>query len=667
VQNAAASATDNKARSILFEILQAAPTYYINGSLMQRRHLSTWLALIGCGFACTACAQLPERPEFVKHIQPMLQTLCFDCHGNGADEGGVQFDTAESAEALVGNRQLWGKVWDNVLTEMMPPAEMPQPTQTERRMLSRWIGQTVFGLDPAAPDPGRVTIRRLNRVEYRYSLLDLLGVDFPVEEHFPVDDTGYGFDTIGDVLTVPPTLMDKYFVAAARISEQLLKEKTDPASDRSAAYRQVFGAEEPSAEPAEQLDRARQIVKRIATRAYRRPVDEMTVEKLLSLTQPALEAGEASYQELVCRALEAILVSPRFIYRAEFQPSPDDPRSIHPLDEWALASRLSFFLWSSLPDQELFDLASAGRLREELANQVERMLRDPKSSRFVDNFVGQWLQTRDVEGIHRQKELQKLIRHLRTDMRDETYAFFAHVMREDRDVLELIAADYSFLTEDLAKFYGVPDVTGSEPQLVEFPPGSPRGGILTHASVLLVTSNPDRTSPVKRGQFILANILGTPTPSAPPDVPALEQVTRGVSWHISMREQLALHREDPSCAVCHDRMDPLGLGLENFDAIGRWRDTDDGFPIDATGELASGEKFEGIRELRDILAKKPRLFYRCLTRKLMTYALGRGIEYTDTLTIEAIVDAMIAGEGRFSTLLMGILESPQFQRRRGNE
>jgi len=634
-----------------------------------RRRLAIWLTLIGCGLTLRVEAQLPERPDFATHVRPILRTLCFDCHGDGADEGGVQFDTAESIDALIANQELWGKVWDNVLTETMPPADMSQPTEVQRTTLSRWIGQTAFGLDPTSPDPGRVTIRRLNRVEYGYSVLDLLGVDFPVAEHFPVDDTGYGFDTIGDVLTVPPTLMDKYFVAAARISEDLLKETTSPASERSVAYERVFGLDEPPGQPAEQLERARQIVQQIATRAYRQPVDNATVEKLLGLTKRSPGAPAASFEELVCRSVEAILVSPRFIFRAEFQPLPDDPQSVHPLDEFSLASRLSYFLWSSLPDQELLDLAKAGILRNHLRAQVGRMLQDSKSSRLVDNFVGQWLQTRDVEGIHRSGKLHDRIRNLRSDMRDETLDFFTHIMREDRDVIEFIAADYSFLNEDLAEFYGVADITGSEMQLVKFSPDSPRGGILTHASVLMVTSNPDRTSPVKRGRFVLDNILGTPAPPAPPDVPALDDA-REKGEQLSLRAQLEQHRADPSCATCHDSLDPLGLALENFDAIGRWRDEDGGQPIDASSQLASGESFSGIRELREILTRKRRLFYRCLTRKLLTYALGRGIEYTDTLAIEAIIDAMVAGEpdarGRFSTMLMGIVESPQFQLRRGN-
>lgn len=632
---------------------------------MPRRCFTAWLALYASTFAMPADAQVPESPEYATHIRPLLETLCYDCHGYGADEGGVQFDAADSNEALIANRKLWGKVWDNVLTGTMPPADMSQPTETERRILSRWIGQTVFRLDPQSPDPGRVTIRRLNRVEYRYSVLDLLGIDYPTDERFPADDTGYGFDTIADVLTVPPTLMDKYFDAAAQISERI----EQSANGDKKIHRRIFGTEPLPDSRDEQYELAQTIVERLATRAYRQPASSETVERLLSLAKPAFDANEASVEELVARAVEAILVSPRFIYRAEFQPQPDDPSSVHPLDEFALASRLSYFFWSSLPDDELLSLAKAGALRDELSAQVRRLLQDDKSARFVENFVGQWLQTRNVKGIHRSRKLMQRVRRVRGDMRDETHQFFSHIMREDRPVVELIAADYSFLNDDLAELYDVPGVIGDQLRLVKFADDSPRGGILTHASVLMVTSNPDRTSPVKRGMFVLDNVLGMPPPPAPPDVPALEDSQQD-DEKLSFREQLARHRADPGCASCHDRMDPLGLGLENFDAIGRWREEAEGLPIDASSQLASGEPFSDVRELREILVQKRRLFYRCLTRKLMTYALGRGIEYTDTPEIEAIVDALMAKEtdgerAKFSTLLMGIVESPQFQLRRG--
>jgi len=608
-------------------------------------------------------AHSTESPSFEIDVQPLLKKLCYDCHGNGSSEGGLDFDAHASVKELVANKKLWGKVWENVLTETMPPADMTQPSRGERNALSRWIASEVFDLNPAAPDPGRVTIRRLNREEYRYSVCDLLGVDFPVYDHFPVDDTGYGFDTVGDVLTIPPPLMEKYFVAAQRIADRLA---SPPPKIDLPIYEAIFFSGAPPSDRGAQLDYARQILARLAGRAFRRPADEAVVEKLLALVTRALDEDRVSFEQAISRALVGVLVSPRFLYRAEVQPEPNNPDRVYPLDEYALAARLSYFLWSSIPDPQLFDLASQGRLRAELPLQVERMLADPKSDRFVANFVGQWLHTREVEGVHKSGELQKPLSHLRPSMRRETEMMFAHVMRGDRDLIELVAADYTFLDQRLAEYYGVPGILGNKMRFVTLPADSPRGGVLTHGSILLVTSGPDRTSPVKRGRFILDNILGTPSPPAPPEVPALEESLVGATRTLSRREQLERHREDPECASCHDRMDPLGLGLENFDAIGRWRETRAGEPIDSRGKLVSGEEFSGIRQLRQILGNKRRLFYRCLTRKIMIYAIGRGIEYTDTPVIEDIVEATIDGNGRFSTMLLGIVQSAQFQSRRGN-
>lgn len=619
-----------------------------------------------CVFLVVALPVMPgfAQPSFERHIQPLLENLCYDCHGDGANEGGMQLDAHDSLEQLVADQRLWGKVWDNVLTETMPPADAGQPSADERKLLSNWIAETVFRYNPAAPDPGRVTIRRLNREEYRYSVLDLLGIDFPVYEHFPADDTGYGFDTIGDVLTIPPPLLGKYFSAAEWIVERLL---TEAAKKNSAVYRQVFFSGDPPTDFEGKLEYARQILERLALRAFRKPVNQTTVEKMLSIVRVALQKDQTTFSEAVGRAVVAVLVSPQFLYRAEFQQKENDSYTVYPLDDFALASRLSYFLWSSIPDQQLFDLAAKGRLRAELSAQVKRMLKDPKSDRFARNFVGQWLRTREVEGVHKKKEFRNIVNKLRPSMRRETEMFFAHIMRNDRDVIEIVTGNYTFLDQRLANYYGIAGVEGKKMRLVNLSPESPRGGVLTQGSILLVTSNPDRTSPVKRGRFILDNILGTPSPPAPPDVPDLQDASRGIDRPLSLREQLALHREDPLCASCHDRMDPLGLGLENFDAIGRWRDSERGLPIDAGGELVSGEEFSGIRELRKVLGNKRRLFYRCLTRKLMIYSLGRGIEYTDTPTIESIVDTMMDNEGRFSTMLLGIVQSPQFLLRRGNQ
>jgi hypothetical protein len=372
-----------------------------------------------------------------------------------------------------------------------------------------------------------------------------------------------------------------------------------------------------------------------------------------------------------------VLVSPRFLFRAEVQPEPNNPGKVVPLDEFALASRLSYFLWSSAPDQELFELARAGKLRENLRPQVDRMLADEKSERFVRSFVGQWLQTRDVQtvsidprrilGYRSRTDIGRLFNdRVRRSMREETELLFAHLVQENRSVLDLLTADYTFLNESLARFYGIDDVEGDEMRKVELPEDSHRSGILTHASFLIVTSNPTRTSPVKRGLFVLDNLLGLPAPPPPPDVPPLERTrTRGSG--LTMREAMARHREDPLCASCHARMDPLGLALEEFNALGMWREEEYGKPIDTAGQLVTGESFQNTRELARVIASdRRRDFYRCLTEKMLTYALGRGVEYYDSPTIERIVDELDKDSGKMRTLVYGVVESAPFQKRRGD-
>jgi hypothetical protein len=416
----------------------------------------------------------------------------------------------------------------------------------------------------------------------------------------------------------------------------------------------------------------------------------------------------------------AVLASPRFLFREEgVEPARG---KTHPLvDEYALASRLSYFLWSSMPDDELLRLAGAKKLRANLAAQTQRLLEDSKSDAFVRNFVGQWLQTRDVESVsidarqvlgresadrsqdrrrqrfrelrekdeetltpEEKKELEdiratffrrrdqplraEMTSDIRRAMRLETERAFEFVLHEDRSLLELLDSDYTFLNEKLARHYGLTNlnVTGEEMVRVVLPPDSPRGGILTHGSVLAVTSNPTRTSPVKRGLFVLDNLLGTPPPPPPPDIPPLEDATKGMRDKVlTLRETLALHREAPLCSSCHNRMDPLGLGLENFNAMGLWRDQERGLPIDAAGQLLSGEKFTNIRELKKILASGHRLeFYRTVTEKLLTYALGRGLDYYDVATVDEIVARLAKADGRPSELLAGIIQSAPFQKTR---
>jgi hypothetical protein len=424
-------------------------------------------------------------------------------------------------------------------------------------------------------------------------------------------------------------------------------------------------------------------MRRFATRAFRRPVDDAKVRQLAALARATYTQPGRTFEEGIGRAIMAVLASPRFLFRVE-EPAPDSARqAFAPIDDYALASRLSYFLWSTMPDEELFQVAARGELRTKLRAQVGRMLKDARSQALVRDFTGQWLQARDIEfvpinarvvlglGMRRGAGAANSPRidfdgPIRKLMRSETEMYFDHVLREDRSVVELIDSDYTYLNERLASHYGIPGVTGDALRLVKLPADSPRGGVLTQGTVLAVTSNPTRTSPVKRGLFVLENILGTPPPPPPANVPDLEEAKKDFKdREPKLSEMLAAHRSSKLCSSCHSRMDPLGLALENFNAMGNWRDTDAKQPIEPAGQLITGEKFANVRELKHVLATDRKIdFYRCLTEKLLTYALGRGIEPTDTHTVDMIVDRLTREDGKMSALLFGVIESAPFQKQR---
>jgi hypothetical protein len=358
------------------------------------------------------------------------------------------------------------------------------------------------------------------------------------------------------------------------------------------------------------------------------------------------------------------LISPHFLFRGEIQPDPDNPKAIHPVNEFALASRLSYFLWSTMPDARLMELAGKKSLRKNLESEVARMLKDPKSRALVDNFANQWLQIRNLNNVTPDKKVfPNWNAELRDAMRTETELFFANILREDRSVLELLDANYTFMNERLAKHYGVEGVTGGEFRKVTFR-NRQRGGLLTQGSILTITSNPTRTSPVKRGKWILENILGTPPPPPPPDVPELQE--NGAELKGSLRQRMEQHRENAMCASCHARMDPIGFGFENFDGIGAWREKDGDFSVDAGGKLLTGEAFANAADLRKILmAQKREEFLNTLASRLLTFALGRGMEYYDRVSLDAITNNLQKNQFRFSSLVMGVVKSPAFQMRRG--
>ena len=1050
-----------------------------------------WFGIAGLALLVTApaveaaffgspSAKDPAKLSYQKDVLPLLRKYCYDCHADGAKKGGVELDRHKSHAELLADRKLWEHTLLNVRSRAMPPEDRKkQPTLAEREVIQAWIDFEVFKTDPKNPDPGRVTIRRLNRTEYNHTIRDLVGVHFRPADDFPADDAGYGFDNIGDVLSMPPVLLEKYLTAADKILAQaivippapvvrstrldtkalegpvetyvgatgnmrmftkgaatmrfttaktgehrlrilaaerisgqetarmeirvdgnvvktvsvngtlesptlvefdvrlnagshtlsfgllnphdgpagtgtkysrglaieqieliappestalarptaqriaarqlkggndtsspdaprrvsgtrpltakfsvaragehrlrlstqtrhvapeptkmeirvdgkLLKtievrgdpdlshvaelpvqlsagqhelsmalvnpystpkdargrsqtrafavdwveiveptpnsvvrllpdlllvgynakslgdgwvalnstEEDDVAFDfvaprdgeyflRTLAWAkatssnamvltfmrdkeilrsmkveadesapqhyeakfrlpagkhhlrvvvlrdktglppedavkpltgktqkgsvnvhhlEIEGPPEAAAEMLPETHRriffkratkdtepqvAREVIGAFAKRAYRRPVTAAEVERLMKLYDFARKNGEP-FEGGVAQALKAVLVSPNFLFRGELQPEPDNPKSVHAVNEFALASRLSYFLWSTMPDAELFSLAERGQLRKNLEAQVRRMLKDPKSKALVENFAGQWLQLRNLAIIQPDKKLFPTYdAKLRAAMQRETELLFETVLREDRGVFEFLTADYTFVNERLAKHYGIPGVTGEEFQRVSLK-GQPRAGVLTHASILTLTSNPTRTSPVKRGKWVLENLLATPPPPPAPNVPELDGQKQLTG---TLRQRMEQHRANPTCAGCHTKMDAIGFGLENYDAIGAFRSQDAGAAIDPSGELSAAEKFRGPVELGKLLAAQKRDdFVRCMVEKMLTYSLGRGLEYYDRNTVKTIADGLAKRRHTFSGLVLEVVNSVPFQKRRG--
>ena len=802
--------------------------------------------LAGPPQAANTAANTAENVEtqragrFRDNVKPVLARYCFDCHANGEKSGGVELDKFNTDAELLTNRDLWFKVLKYVRSDVMPPSQESHPSAQQKRAILDWIKADVFLIDPARPNPGRVTVHRLNRAEYQNTIRDLMGVDFDAMREFPADDTGFGFDNASDVLTLSPMLLEKYLTAADSIVTRsvptvpyVMAEQTIPGlrftakaiedapaanpadrrpqnrgsgnrrrqpatylplsyykpasasytvhiekegkyqltinltskgdiigpggfdtnkarvaftadgtevfrddygwNDRREFHKQVevvwkpgphklqidltpltpgvkqtghlelrldnlvvrgpvdhrewvrppnyarFFPENTPVDAAGRKAAARKLLDQFVLRAFRRPADDEMVSRLVDLAESVWSDPNNTYEQGIAKAITAALCSPRFLYREE-QTLPAEAGQAPLIDEYSLATRLSYCLWASMPDDELLALAGKNELRKNLHVQVRRMLADSRSAAFTENFTGQWLEARDVVSVP--IDVRRVVgrdqfrrfknldgdgnRQTRIDLEREVSSYFDYILRNDRDIIEFVSSDYTFLNERLANYYGIPDVQGDEIRKVQLPPHSPRGGILTMGATLMVTSNPTRTSPVKRGLFILDNVLGFPPPPPPPGVPPLEQAHGNFKDRIpTLREQLAVHRESPQCASCHNRMDPLGLALENFNALGLWRTKEHGSDIDSSGVLITGEKFKTIQDLKAILAGNDRRidFYRCLTEKVLTYALGRGMDYQDVGTIDQIVATLDRQNGHFSALLMGVIDSAAFQRK----
>ena len=633
----------------------------VKGGLVLRMDLfRVAMCFLMAGSTAATAALDPAKASFLKDILPLLEDHCYTCHGDGQTKGGLALDEFQTEKDVHHGYKIWEQIRKLVAAGEMPPeGRKNRPDGKERDLLAGWARHSLDNFyRTAPPDPGRVTVRRLNRNEYNNVVRDLLFVDFQPANDFPADDTGYGFDNIGDVLSTSPLLMEKYLDAAETIASVavMIPKKNGEVT----AFQKEYFTEPLTKEAEETVFKG--FMATFMRRAYRREVRTGEVDRMMAVSKALVDKG-APVGARVQVVIQGVLVSPHFLFRWELDGAPSDPKAIRRLNEYELASRLAFFIWSSGPDDRLLDLAAKGVLRKQLKAEVRRMLADPKAEALVRNFSGQWLQLRNLDIARPDKSLFPTYTYkLRDDMRRETELLFADVLRGNRPLTELLTARYSFVNGRLAALYGLSNVRGDEFRKVALK-GNTRAGVLGHASVLTLTSDPNRTSPVKRGKYVLDNILGTPPPPPPPNVPELEEAGEIKG---TVREQMAKHSTNAVCASCHKKMDPIGFAFENFDAIGRYRTEDNGAPVDAGGQLDSGESFKNAAELRAIFAtKKSDLFIRCVTEKMLTYALGRGLEYYDKRPVDKIIERLDGNDDRSFHLVMGIVESLPFDMKRG--
>ncbi len=815
--------------------------------------LAPFLALLTATAAGRSSETSPaSAAAFETTVQPFLENHCYDCHDARRHKADLNLEKFQTVDDVAANADTWDEVLFKLRTGEMPPEDEIRPDPGDLARVTGWIADRIEEADArAVPDPGRITVRRLNRAEYNNTIHDLVGVDLKPADDFPQDDTGYGFDTIGSVLSVPPVLMEKYLAAAERISrtaifgagvmkptlvrlsarsrkiqpspkvetgydttgltlpnalhgvhripvdaeysiravvggsrpagsepirlalwidgtrietttldpersasffdddqqdfsgkdiefrvrltagehwfavtipqlfeglppsyqgpapsarpeppppvfkprpdrtpeenekrrlrfEEEHKEKP-PANNARVSYIEIGGPYKqvagPSAESTKRIfvcghrpghhvsSCATRILTSLTRRAFRRPVTPQEVARFTALVKDARRDGE-SFEQGIALALQAVLVSPDFLFRLEgATPTANGAPAL--INEHELATRLSYFLWASMPDARLRQLASAGRLRAPgvIEGEIRRMLADPKAHALVEQFGGQWLQTRALESARPDPDrFPDFEDYLRLSMQRETELFFTSVMREDRSILDFLNARDTFLNERLARHYGIGGVAGPEFRRVDLS-NTPRSGVLMQGSVLTVSSYATRTSPVLRGKWILDNLFAAAPPPPPANVERLNE--EGIGTTVSLRERMEVHRHNPTCASCHRRMDPLGFGLENFDGVGAWRMKDGNFDVDSSGQLPDGRTFHGPGELAMILGNEQEAFARALTSKMLVYALGRGPEPADKRTVRTIARRLAAENYRFSRLILEIVQSIPFEMRPG--
>jgi mono/diheme cytochrome c family protein len=781
---------------------------------MRTRALASAMALAGAVLlpAPTLSADSPA-PAAAAHRQT-LQLYCVGCHSGPTPFAGLNLEPLD-----FNNLEAHGEIWEKLIRKLrarqMPPAGMPRPEEATYDEIVNFIQSGRDRLAEVKPNPGRATLHRLNRTEYANVIRDLLAMQIDVTELLPADDIGYGFDNIGDVLSVSPLLMERYLAVAGKVARQAVGDTTmapayqtyniprglkqydrigveAPVGSRGGAVithrfpmdaeyeisvtlqrdrlDEIVGLEEErkldlrldderlnlftiaavenrerraigsgtvadanlkvrlpvkagtreigatflkdtvlkegiiertrddvirthfdgvatitiagpfkiqgpgttasrekifTCRPArgEEEACAQKIVSNLAHHAYRRQPTAAEMTQLMGLYRQGAQGS--GFESGIRLALQKILVSPAFIFRAEYDAPGAAPGSVHRISDLELASRLSFFLWSSIPDDQLLAAAEAGKLSDkaEMAAQVKRMLADPRSSQLVKNFAGQYLFLRNIDRISPDPaSLPNFDENLRAALAKETELVVQSTVNEDRPVADLLRTDYTFLNERLAEHYGIPDIYGNEFRRVKLTDPN-RFGLLGQASILTVTSYPNRTAPTIRGKWVLLQILGTPPPPPPPNVPSLknDETTK----NLTMRQRMELHRANPTCAACHRMMDPLGFALENFDGLGQWRSGMGlGDKIDSSGVLPDGTQFNGPAGLREVLVAKQDMFVENFTEQLLTYALGRGVEEYDRPVLRQIMRDTASDDHRWSSVILGIVNSTPFQNRR---
>ncbi len=594
--------------------------------------------------------QADARRTFRDHITPFFKTYCADCHGDRKMKGGLTFSPALKNPGNAAASKKWKKAIANVSAHDMPPDDADaQPTAEERQKFLEWMGKVKY-LSPK--DPGPFVIRRLTKVEYGNTLRDLFGVDPSIADELPDEVAGEGY------LNSLSALQSEQFLGIA--SEVLHQVLAPPGAPPTAVQKRLLGA--PPAPGADPREEARKVARTLARSAYRRPPTDAEVEVLLGVFDLARKS-KPDYTAALGLMLKAVLVSPQFLFITPAR-AVEPGQNIVPLDDHQLASRLSYLLWATMPDAELSTLADSGRLHEPaiLQAQVKRLLADARSRALFDGFGAQWLGLGTLEGqTFDPAKFPQMTPQMRAAMYDEARLFFESIVRENRSVVGFVDSDYTFLNETLAALYGMENaVTGPQMRKVKLTNAN-RGGILGMPGILATTSFPNRTSPVRRGVWVLEQVLGEHVPSAPPNVPALEKQDNKTVASLTLRQRTELHRANATCANCHKILDPIGFGLENFDAIGRWRDRDEaGGPIDAAGELPGGKHFTTPKELKGIIAARSEDLARNFTRKLLAYALCRQLEGYDEIVVDRLMESMARDGFRMQTLISEVVTSYPF-------